>query len=110
MSKTENWDHSWPLDKKLDYMSKLERDWDSYGSPPISPMAIELARKILTNEDTDKYYVVSPMGGGGVFIEWKAENFKIFAEIDEDGEMFVGAGPVGGESVYFNIPGGCFVS
>ena len=87
------WDHDWPLEKKLEYMAKLEPNWDSYGGDPISPEAIEVARLILTNNDTTEGYTVCPVGDGGVGVYWKSGGTELQLEIEADGGFFITAIP-----------------
>lgn len=84
-----DWDHKWPLKKKLDYMAKLEHDWDSYGGDPINPEAIETARRILSDKDTSEDYIVCPSGDGGIAVYWKSGGCEMHLEIEPDGGLFV---------------------
>ena len=75
MPKFEDWEHNWPLEKKLNAFSKLEKDWDSYGGLPTTPLVINLVRKILQDDDTSKDYKIYPLNDGGVYIVWKYDNY-----------------------------------
>lgn len=47
-------------------------DWDSYGSPPPSPIAVANAIQTILNLDINYFLPpqVAPVGGGGVQLEW----------------------------------------
>ncbi|MGI8640406.1 MAG: hypothetical protein ACR2MG_10745 [Pyrinomonadaceae bacterium] len=92
--------------KKLEELSSLKEDWDSYGSRPIQPEARELAAKLLSDlVKTDMPEPqIFPVSGGGIQLEW--ENLKCELEIevlpdesieylivDEEGKMYEGKIP-----------------
>ncbi len=105
MPKFEDWDHDWPLEKKLAAMADLEENWDSYGGLPTTPLVINLVRKILQDKDTSKDYKIYPLNDGGVYIIWKSDNYTTLdVEIEENGEMFVSVHLPDKKLLYFNIP------
>lgn len=102
------WDHAWPLEKKLEYMGRLEENWDSYGGDPISPAAIGVARTILTDKDTHQNYIVCPMGDGGIAIYWCVDSCELTLEIEADGGYWVSMTTPGwpdkGDIAHFQMP------
>lgn len=76
------------LAEKLDELGSLEKDWNSYGAPPISAAAIETASKWLD------HVFVGPMNDGGIQIEWHMAGLDFEIEIKADGSFgpwFVGS-------------------
>src|SRR5260370_27103929 len=91
--------------KRLDEISALERNWDSYGSEPPTVDAIAKARTLITSvyrtlratagQNAIPFAVV-PVSGGGVQIEWRSRDGAIEVEIGAEsyGYLLVqGSGP-----------------
>ena len=89
---------------QLDKFSTYGPDWDYEGAPPISPTALEMARRIILDTDTDACWVV-PTHSGGVTLEWQASNPNLYveAEITPNGDVEVFT-MVGHKSFHFVIP------
>jgi hypothetical protein len=76
--------------KRLDEISALERNWDSYGSEPPTVDARAKARTLITSlyrtlratagQNAIPFAVV-PLSGGGVQIEWRSRAGAIEVEI-----------------------------
>lgn len=79
----------WQIDaiRKLVQLLALPRDWDSYGSPPPSEIAVKAAGSLILDIDLD--YSVSPrivpVSGGGVQLEWNVGSREVEIEIDNKG-------------------------
>jgi hypothetical protein len=67
----------------------LPEDWDTYGSPPVSAQAIEIAIKVLcliaAGEPPMPYAV--PLSGGGVQLEWRRRDRQVEIEATPDGRI-----------------------
>lgn len=74
---------------KISELTQLQENWDSYGSPPIQPSAIEQASESL------KYLSVLhlphpqifPVPGGGLQIEFQQEGRELEIEFLPDGSI-----------------------
>ncbi len=73
--------------RRLGEIAKLPRNWDSYGSPPPTPIAVELVVDLLLNIDDRNLPAahVVPVSGGGVQLEWRASGRELQLEISGDG-------------------------
>lgn len=62
--------------QKLDRISKLESNWDSYNSLSPSKIAIENARNFLIENHSLSlpFYFLAPEANGGIMIEFQKEN------------------------------------
>jgi hypothetical protein len=92
--------------EKLEELSKLPENWNSYGSRPIQSGAIETAANLLSdlikiNMPEPKIF---PVSGGGIQLEWENSKCEFELEImpdksieylivDEKGEMHEGKLP-----------------
>ena len=79
----------WQIDaiRKLVQLLALPRDWDSYGSPPPSEVAVKAAGSLILDIDLD-YFVsphIVPVSGGGVQLEWRVGSRELEIEIDDEG-------------------------
>ena len=73
----------------------LPADWDSYGSPPLSGIALIEACRLLVAA-ADRFgaragerigpYHVAPIPGGGVQLEWRGRDLDLEVHIGGDGE------------------------
>jgi hypothetical protein len=70
-------------------LSKLPRDWDSYGSPPISTLATTVAFGVVIGLGPDFLSGVNvvPVSGGGIEFEWDVLNRNLEVEIDRTGTI-----------------------
>lgn len=64
------------MQKRIDYIAALGRDWDGYGARVISPTAIDRCVRLLNTIDRSPYsqagdLFVAPMADGGLELEWK---------------------------------------
>ena len=86
--------------RKLFQLLALPRDWDSYGSPPPSEVAITAGVRLILGIDLDHFVSprVVPVSGGGVQLEWSLGSREVEIEIDDEGSVeylkSVGAKPV----------------
>jgi hypothetical protein len=72
--------------RKLFQLLALDSDWDSYGSPPPSEVAVTAAGRLILGIDLD-YFVsprIVPVSGGGVQLEWSFGSREIEIEIDDE--------------------------
>lgn len=73
--------------RKLFQLLALPRDWDSYGSPPPSEVAVTVGVRLILGIDLD-YFVsprIVPVSGGGVQLEWSLGSREVEIEIDDEG-------------------------
>ena len=82
--------------ERLEELTRLGPNWDSYGAEPISPQAIALARQFLTAVaerfaawagDRVHPYVIVPLANGGVQLEWRGPGGDLEVEIGPDGHF-----------------------
>ena len=80
------------IDRVAD-LSRLEDDWDSYGSVPLSSVAVSAAQNLLTLF-AQNYRVppsailpfhISPIPGGGIQLEWHFEKSELEVNVGSDG-------------------------
>jgi len=79
----------WQIDaiRKIFQLLALDSDWDSYGSPPPSEVAVKAAVRLILGIDID-YFVsprIVPVSGGGVQLEWSLGTREVEIEIDNEG-------------------------
>lgn len=67
----------------------LPNNWDSYGSPPPSPVARNTAIKLITHFDFDDLPApdIVPVVGGGIQFEWIVGQRELELEILPDGAV-----------------------
>jgi len=73
----------------LNKLGDLGRDWDSYGSQPVSAQALLTARMIFSRlniTDHPKPHTCA-VAGGGVGIHWRVGTRDLELEIDPDGSI-----------------------
>ena len=63
----------WALAREFEEFRRLERNWDSYGAPPLDPASLWVAEDILIRALVHGLPVpsVAPGSDGGVGIEWQ---------------------------------------
>ncbi len=81
--------------RRLTHIARLESDWDSYGSVPISPNAIRAALVLIGAAAVlfeARPFAILPLSGGGIQLEWRSPRGEIEVEIGSDntlGYLFV---------------------
>lgn len=75
--------------RKIAELSRLSVNWDTYGSCPIQPAAIERALKILSLADRHGFTApdIFPVPGGGIQLEWQNEKRELELEILPDATL-----------------------
>lgn len=75
--------------RKVNELSKLPENWDTYGSSPPRPAAIEKALRILSlvNRQGFVFPQIFPVSGGGLQLEWQSETRELELEILPTGVM-----------------------
>ncbi len=75
--------------KRLDELARLQRDWDSYGSPPLQPAALGAASRALAVavEENAPLPFIGPVAGGGVQFEWEAGGRALEITLLPDGAV-----------------------
>jgi hypothetical protein len=85
-----------PTLERLQELSKLEPNWDSYDAEPLSPTAVATASTLIAAVDetrravTGKHappWMVAPVPDGGLQVEWKSGPRKIEVLIDPEGDL-----------------------
>ncbi|MGH7974771.1 MAG: hypothetical protein ACREBR_04550 [bacterium] len=77
------------MDKKLQELSQLKENWDSYGGKPISDLAIAQAELFLQTFEViqaNRPQIV-PTSIGGLQLEWHQGGFDLEVEILPSGEV-----------------------
>jgi hypothetical protein len=88
-----------PLRETVDRLAayaRLPADWDSYGSPPVSGLALIEACRLLVAA-ADRFgaragarigpYHVAPIPGGGVLLEWRGRGVAPEVHVGSDGAI-----------------------
>lgn len=85
-----------PALQRLDELSRLAPDWDSYGALPPSATALEVAETIM-RQVIDRVgqpageraapYAVMPTTGGGLQLEWQGLTAELVLTIGPDGPL-----------------------
>lgn len=73
----------------IEHLTKLESNWDGYGSPPVTEAALKTALSVLRNLDGlgIPIPVIVPVTGGGFALEFQAARKRLEIEILPDGEI-----------------------
>ena len=73
--------------RRLGELAMLPPNWDSYGSPPPSRIAVETIMDLLPRIDDRNLPSVRivPVSGGGVQLEWRMSDREFQLEIAADG-------------------------
>lgn len=73
--------------RRLGEIVKLPLNWDSYGSPPPTRIAIETVVDLLLKTDDRNLPSVHivPVSGGGVQLEWRVSDRELQLEVAGDG-------------------------
>jgi len=73
--------------EKLTALEDLTPEWDGYGAPVISPLAIAAARAFLTRVGGDvQEPFVAPAGDGEVMVEWDHDGESLEFTFGPDGK------------------------
>jgi len=76
---------------RVDQLSTLPQNWDSYGSQPSAIPAVLAAKQLIWKVIASRYshaldeaipFSAVPLSGGGIQIEWRGSNGEIEVEID----------------------------
>jgi hypothetical protein len=69
----------------LKQLAQLKEDWDSYGSPPLSPELLKNAEEFLNNIEFENIPspFIAPIPGGGVQFEWFKEGRELEVEFTD---------------------------
>jgi len=79
---------------RLDQLTELEANWDSYGAEPIANTAIITAHKLIAEailHFADKHgpravpYDIGPLPAGGVQVVWKGPHAELEVDISAEG-------------------------
>ena len=73
--------------KKLEEYAQLQPCWDSYFSKPISTKAIESAKRIISDIETEVKPLFTPCTDGGLQLEWS--NVDIEIEFTPEGKIIL---------------------
>jgi hypothetical protein len=70
-------------------LSQLPDDWDSYGSGPLEPAAVEAAANALGTASRSGLPApfVGPVSGGGLQFEWTLRDHEVELEVLPDGTL-----------------------
>jgi len=81
---------------RLDELAALPDDWDSYGAPPLSSRALQVAHSLLLalakqpvpidRVELNPFHI-APLPSGGVQLEWTGPRTDIEVEIDPEGKL-----------------------
>jgi len=70
--------------RELADLARLEDNWDSFGSQPISQAAINDAN-VLVKRAAGQYgirpYAIAPLSGRGVQLEWRGYTIRLEVEV-----------------------------
>jgi hypothetical protein len=81
---------------KINELSSLPDDWDSYGARPVPRIAIDMARRFLdllerrerlSELDSAAPFSLVPIPRGGVQIEWRRRGKALEVEIGPEGKI-----------------------
>src|SRR5260370_37162972 len=74
---------------KISEFAQLPQNWDSYGSNPVTPDALRMARKFLSESPLALIPEpsVSPVSGGGLGFHWRVETRDLEIEFLPDGSV-----------------------
>lgn len=85
-----------PARERLAQISRLEADWDSYGSEPPSTTAVSRAITLLESVEESlagllgeqiRPYAIAPVADGGVQLEWRGGDRALEVEVGPDGDF-----------------------
>jgi hypothetical protein len=64
---------------KLAEIAALKANWDSYGAPPIDPVCIEMARRIV--EQCPGFFHIVPCCDGTITLERHSDGAEVYCNI-----------------------------
>ncbi len=75
--------------KRLSELARLQRNWDSYGSPPVHPTALAAASRALAVAAVENGPLpfIGPVAGGGIQFEWNAGSRALEITLLPDGSV-----------------------
>jgi hypothetical protein len=85
-----------PSLQRLDELSRLEDNWDTYGAFPPAPAALDATETIMrqvieqfgvTASDCAAPYTVMPIADGGLQLEWRGPSATLELDIGPAGEL-----------------------
>lgn len=83
--------YSWQIEvqKRLQQLENLPKDWNSYGSIPPTSLVLHITRMLLTSIGDREMPApdLSPVHGGGIQIEWHKANREFELEVFPDGHL-----------------------
>jgi hypothetical protein len=81
--------HSGTVLERLNYLSQLPQDWDSYGASPVSPAALRVAHQALStiSRAFGEPTLLGARADGGIIAEWTRSNGSLEFHIEPDGEI-----------------------
>jgi hypothetical protein len=73
--------------RRLGEIAKLPENWDSYGSPPPTSIAVDIVMDLLLKIDDRNLPSarVVPVSSGGVQLEWRVPHRELQLEISGEG-------------------------
>ncbi len=70
----------------LEHLGRLEANWDSYGSPPPSTLAIQTASRLIkAAAQHGAPYTIAPVAGGAIQLEWRGRGVEVELGISSGG-------------------------
>lgn len=66
---------------KLAEIAALQTNWDSYGAPPIHPVCIAMARRIV--EQCPGFFQIVPCCDGTITLEHHSDGAEVYCNIWE---------------------------
>src|SRR5438094_6480972 len=85
-----------PFFRRLDELSQLDENWDTYGGHPPPPPAVDAARKLLRSAETRfvssagdwvRPFDIAPIPSGGAQLEWRYGERELIVDIGPEGEL-----------------------
>jgi hypothetical protein len=82
--------------QRLEELSRLERDWDTYGALPLTATALTLAEALMRQAvdllgsgmgERVAPYTLMPIADGGVSIEWRGPQATLELDIGPSGML-----------------------
>jgi hypothetical protein len=77
--------------RRLEEISSLQKDWDSYGAEAPAKAAIFAGRRFIASLDRLQKaapFFVAPIPDGGIQMEWQGQDVALEVEINPAGDSF----------------------